>query len=94
MSPFDAKHILSVSEIGIVVPDVNLFCKKITEEYGIPFYEKQKPAPSFSVMGDARGLFIVVPEKRHWFPTDIASGRFRTEVVWEEAVGERKLLLS
>jgi len=83
-SPFSEKHILNVSEIGMVVDDVLDFCNNTTEEYGIPVYEKQKRAPSFSVMGDAHGLFIVVPEKRIWFPTTILSGKFPLKIVLEQ----------
>jgi hypothetical protein len=83
-SPFDEKQILSVSEIGMVVEDVEEFCKEVIKKYAIPFYEKQKPAPEFSVMGDAEGLFIVVPEKRKWFPTEILSESFHLEIVFEQ----------
>lgn len=82
--PFTEKHILNVSEIGMVVDDVLDFCNNTTEKYGIPVYEKQKPAPSFSVMGDVHGLFIVVPEKRKWFPTAILSGKFPLKIVLEQ----------
>lgn len=77
---FGSKHLLCVSEIGIVTTDVITFCNKAEKEYTIPYYEKQNPAPDFSVMGDAEGLFIVVPEKRKWFPTAITSTIFPLEV--------------
>jgi catechol 2,3-dioxygenase-like lactoylglutathione lyase family enzyme len=82
--PFGEKQILNVSEIGMVVSDVKAFCQEVMKKYRIPYYEKQKPAPDFSVMGDAKGLFIVVPEHRKWFPTEVASGRFPVEAVVEQ----------
>jgi catechol 2,3-dioxygenase-like lactoylglutathione lyase family enzyme len=92
--PFDEKHILSVSEIGMVVEDVEAYCQQVMEKYAIPYYEKQKPAPNFSVMGDAEGLLIVVPEHRHWFPTDIPSGRYPVDVVLESEGLERNIFLT
>ncbi len=74
--PFSAKQLLCVSEIGIVTDDVPSFCTRAIKQFGIPYYEKQRPTPNFSVMGDAEGLFIVVPAKRKWFPTAIPSAKF------------------
>ncbi len=82
--PFDKTQILSVSEIGIVTDKVYEFCNMVTEKYGIPSYEKQRPSPNFSVLGDAQGLLIVVPEKRNWFPTIIPSGKFPVDIALEQ----------
>jgi catechol 2,3-dioxygenase-like lactoylglutathione lyase family enzyme len=82
--PFNEKQILNVGEIGMVVDDVKAFCEEVMKKYRIPYYEKQKPAPDFSVMGDAEGLFIVVPEHRKWFPTGVVSRKFPVEAVLEE----------
>lgn len=73
---FNAGHILCVSEIGIVTDAVLPLCQNLNQTYGLPYYEKQKPEATFSVMGNAEGLLIVVPEKRNWFPTNIPSARF------------------
>jgi catechol 2,3-dioxygenase-like lactoylglutathione lyase family enzyme len=81
---FDEKQILSVSEIGMVVDNVPEFCKNTMQEYGIPFYVKQKPASDFSVMGDANGLLIIVPEDRKWFPTEIPAGKVPVEILLEQ----------
>ncbi len=78
--PFSVTDILCVSEIGLVVDDVLQFCSELKEKYGIPYYEKQPPAHDFSVMGDASGLFIVVPQNRKWFPTTITSAKFPLQV--------------
>lgn len=77
---FNAGQLVCVSEIGLVVEDVLLQCKILNAQYGIPYYEKQKPAPDFSVMGDANGLLIVVPKSRKWFPTQVVSAVFPLQV--------------
>jgi catechol 2,3-dioxygenase-like lactoylglutathione lyase family enzyme len=90
---FGSKHLLCISEIGVVTTDVIEFCNKAEKEYAIPYYEKQNPAPDFSVMGDAEGLFIVVPEKRKWFPTTITSTIFPLEVTIKQAGNDYSLSL-
>ena len=82
--PFIVTQLLGVSEIGLVVDDVLQFCSEINAKYGIPYYEKQPPAPDFSVMGDATGLFIVVPQNRKWFPTTIRSAKFPLQVSFRQ----------
>ncbi len=81
---FNATQLLCVSEIGLVVDDVLQFCSELNAKYGIPYYEKQPPAPDFSVMGDATGLFIVVPQNRKWFPTAVTSAKFPLQVSFRQ----------
>lgn len=72
-SPFDGASILSVSEIGIVGDDVPAQSKELIERYGVDYFAKQPPLPRFAALGDDRGLFIVVPHSRDWYPTTIPS---------------------
>lgn len=81
---FCEHQLLSISEIGMVVDDVFWFAKTTNARFDIPYYEKQKPAPNFTVMGDTEGLMIVVPEKRKWFPTSIISKKFPVELIFEQ----------
>jgi len=83
--PFGPEHLLCVSEAGIVVDDVPAFAKQFTEKFEVPYYEKQKPEPNFTVLGDAEGLLIVVPEKRKWFPTSVISRKFPVQITFEQA---------
>ena len=74
----DAKHgthpgtrqsprILSISEIGIAVPDVQAAVKRLSGELEIPpFYDQGE---NFAPLGNHDGLLIVVQQDRTWFPT-------------------------
>ena len=64
--PFGSAHILNVSEIGYVVPDV----EKTVESLGnLGLTPYRKPAQTFAAIGDAHGLLIVAETDRPWFPT-------------------------
>ncbi len=65
--PFGPESIVSVSEIGYVVPDVAAAVERLTGHLGIEPYGESHP--EFTPLGDAEGLFIVVKEGRPWFPT-------------------------
>ena len=64
--PFDSQHILNVSEIGYVVPDVAEAVKSLNSLGLTPYRE---PGEKFAAVGDAHGLFIVAETNRPWFPT-------------------------
>lgn len=77
--PFDAKHILWQSEIGLVVPDVPAAEKQIADTLGLRYYIDH--ALVFAPIGDARGLLIVVKKDRVWLPTlDVHADVFPAEV--------------
>lgn len=79
---FSADQFLSVSEAGIVFP-ADEFDKKVEglmQQFQIYYFNKQSPMPQFRAIGDDEGLFIVVPEKRNWFPTQKPSGIFPMEI--------------
>lgn len=72
-APFEGASLLSVSEIGIVGDSVPEQCKQLIEQLGVGYFAKQPPLPRFAALGDDRGLLIVVPHQRDWYPTRIPS---------------------
>ncbi|MFM2306418.1 MAG: hypothetical protein RLZZ367_1087 [Bacteroidota bacterium] len=76
---FTSSCMLNVSEIGLVTDSVPKLCNYIKENTGVNYYDKQPPADTFSVMGSASGLFIVVPAGRNWFPTQIQAAAYPTQ---------------
>ena len=81
---FSASQINSVSEIGVVFP-VDTFdedVKKMMKEYSLDYFDKQQPLEHFRAIGNDEGLFIVVPENRVWFSTDVEAKIFKTEVTF------------
>ncbi|MDJ0314984.1 VOC family protein [Arthrobacter sp. H35-D1] len=63
----ESPRILSISEIGIAVPDVQAAVERLSGELGIPpFYDQDE---NFAPLGNHDGLLIVVHQDRIWFPT-------------------------
>lgn len=92
---FSAGQIRSVSEIGIVFP-ADTFdedVKEMMKEYSLDYFDKQQPLPEFRAVGNDEGLFIVVPENRVWFATDVEAKIFRTEVTFINKNKLHKLIL-
>ncbi len=92
---FSATQIRNVSEIGIVFPG-EIFdedVKKMMKEYSLDYFDKQQPLPQFRAIGNDKGLFIVVPENRVWFATDVEAQIFRTEVTFINKNKLHKLIL-
>jgi len=78
--PFGPSAFLSVSEIGIAVPDVRAQVAELHEQEGLPIYDGTNNAV-FSAVGDEYGLFIVVAEQRLWYPdTGLPATPSRTKV--------------
>jgi len=71
---FGQSHFLCISEVGMPVQNVALFCSLIE----IKLKEKlwSGNTETFAAVGDENGLFIIVTEKRNWFPTEIQSRSF------------------
>ena len=76
--PFSAQSLESISEIGVPVENVRLFAEHIKQEFGEGLYDGDEV--KFAAVGDAHGMFVVVPIGRPWFPTDIAAEYFPTVV--------------
>lgn len=81
---FDGGSIFSISEIGIVTDDAKAYSERMIEEYDINFFSKQPPQDDFAAIGDDSGLFIVVNDKRNWYPTNKPSRKYWTAIKFEQ----------
>lgn len=63
----ESPRILSISEIGIGVPDVPTTVRILAQELALPPFCSQ--GEKFAPVGDHDGLLIVVDQDRIWFPT-------------------------
>lgn len=63
----ESPRILSISEIGIGVPDVPATVQRLSQKLDLsPFYSQ---GSQFAPVGNHDGLLIVVDQERIWFPT-------------------------
>ena len=60
-------EILSISEIGLGTQDVPALVKTFQQKTGLLAY-KNESSETFTAVGDADGLFIVVKQGRIWYP--------------------------
>jgi len=60
-------RLVSVSEVGLAVPDV-LGAVETLRHHGLESYANA-PGPDFAPVGDVHGLLILVSPGRRWFPT-------------------------
>ncbi len=89
-APFTTESILSVSEIGLPVEEVETAFRQLEQEAGVPFYSGNKD--DFCAAGDPQGLFIIVDhQNKEWYPTDIPARSFPLDVVFREQ-GRRHFL--
>lgn len=77
-SPFSVNSILSISEIGVVVENVQLFSEQLQRELNLSLWKGNNE--DFAAVGDEEGLFIVVQAGRPWFPTDRPAESFPVSV--------------
>lgn len=78
--PFTGASIVSISEAGIPVSNVDQTCDDLIKEYGLSYFSKQPPLSGFAAVGDDKGLFIIVDINRNWYPTRQASAAFYINV--------------
>jgi hypothetical protein len=83
---FSSNQFLSISEMGLVFKEDELDKKtgELLNQYQLSYFNKQPPLPQFRAVGDDEGLFIIVPEKRNWFPTPVPSGIFPMKIEFED----------
>lgn len=83
--PFSSRQFRNVSEIGLVLPGENFDNKsnEILEKYQLSYFSKQLPLAHFRALGNNEVLFIMVPEKRNWFATKMASGIFPSKILFD-----------
>jgi len=87
--PFSAASLLNISEIGIVTDDVLSLVGVFTASFGVTSY-LGKFGETFTAVGDADGLFIIVKEGRLWFPDQkVAAVALRTVVTFIDGQGRR-----
>jgi catechol-2,3-dioxygenase len=65
--PFDPAQMISVSEIGLPTSDVPATVAALSHVFGLAPYGEV--SDTFTAVGDAEGLLIVVRDGRNWFPT-------------------------
>jgi hypothetical protein len=92
--PFSAKHFISVSEIGLVVPAAEMQSKadQLLEDFRVSWFSKQPPLENFKAVGDDEGLFILVPEHRSWYPTQDRPAIMAPLKIYFSAGGRHHLL--
>lgn len=83
--PFGPDALLGISEIAIVTKDVLAWNANTALDFGVLPFTKSSPGPDFSALGTDEGLFIVVPEGRKWFLTNIPATIEPLEVRFEQA---------
>ncbi|HEU4471042.1 MAG TPA: hypothetical protein VFR58_08165 [Flavisolibacter sp.] len=86
---FSSASLLSISEIGLVVPEVGQACQTIEKVYGIPFFSRQPPLPNFAALGDDNGLLILVSQGRPWYPTTIPAFPHWQRIVFDGQDGQQ-----
>ena len=64
--PFDPAQIVSVSEVGLPTDDVPATVAALVAAFGLASYGEV--SDTFTAVGDAEGLLIVVQDGRIWFP--------------------------
>ena len=85
-------EILSVSEIGLATDDVPALVKTLKEKTGLLPY-KDESNETFTAVGNADGLFIVVKQGRIWYPnTGVPAQLLPVRVHFQ--VNETKMVLS
>jgi len=83
--------ILSVSEIGLAVEDVPSLVRQLQEKTSLLPY-KDESSDTFTAVGDAGGLFIVVKQGRIWYPnTGIPAQLLPVSVQFE--INQTKMIL-
>ena len=88
---FDGSSILSISEIGLVSKNASRQSDELFEKYGLTPYLKQPKLDKFIVLGTETGLFILVEEKRNWYPTDKKAKSFWTKVLFYHKGNKRTI---
>jgi len=78
---FTGKELINISEIGLVVHDVNSIKDLLSTNHLINGYKDSKE--TFAAVGDEDGLFILSAYKRVWLGSEKEADIFRTEITVE-----------
>lgn len=77
--PFDSRDIGEVSEIGLITDDVPALVDRTREVLGAEPYLGHR-SDTFTAVGDAEGLFIVVERGREWLGSPIKADAFPARI--------------
>jgi hypothetical protein len=77
---FDARGILSVSEIALVAPALSVLADRLNAELGVLDYPHPNASQEFKPMGDEHGLFILVRTGRSWLRESLRAEVYPVEV--------------
>ena len=80
--PFDETQFLYISEIGLVSNEVEHLAEKLTATYQLDYYARQPKQKDFIVIGDEKGLLILVSSERNWYPTTRKAESFPIAVLF------------
>jgi catechol 2,3-dioxygenase-like lactoylglutathione lyase family enzyme len=81
LTPFTGKELLNISEIGLVVNDVNGIKDLLSTNHLINGYKDSKE--TFAAVGDEDGLFILSAYRRVWLGSEKKADIFKTEITVE-----------
>lgn len=74
-----APNLLSISEVGVAVPDVAAAVRELDDRFGVGTLGE--PGESFAPAGDHDGLLILVSPGRGWLPIfDVQAQPLRTRI--------------
>lgn len=82
-TPFTGKELINISEIGLVVNDVNCIKDLLSTNLLIDGYKDSKE--TFAAVGDEDGLFILSSYRRVWLGSEKEADIFKTEITVEGA---------
>jgi len=85
--PFSSTQFLSINEVGLVFKQ-NEFEQRtsgLLNSYWLSYFSKQPPLPQFRAIGDDEGLFVVVPDRRNWYPTEKPAGIYPMTIQFENS---------
>jgi catechol-2,3-dioxygenase len=86
--PFSAGEILNLSEIGVSSPNVIETARQLRDEFGLIPYRQVGEA--FGPVGDANGMFILVPSGRIWYPnTSVPAKQLPLRMAFRNDLGRR-----
>ena len=88
-APFRAAEVVGVSEVGVVVDDVDAAVRALGDAGLHPYGDFA--APGFAAMGDVHGLVILVAPGRAWVPEGVQVAA-ATPVVVDAGLGREVVL--
>lgn len=78
--PFSVNDIVEISEVGVVVDDVNAVAAQLYEKHNLPYFKKGPRLADFIAMGDEDGLLLLSQNTRPWVPTNRPAQHFPVKI--------------